>query len=187
MLYAPDTRDDHSDREDSGHVCQKSSRDKNATPTPVATMLQWPGRPGGIQGVVPFGCEGRPGGIQGVVPFVCEGRPAELGVVASSGGLFTLRTEASPSSSYYDSFHQWFTLCYGAPPSPSYHSSFHQRFTLHSGVHTLLKGITLPLLLRLLPLEAYILHKFYLFTLHSGALPYYGPPSASYYRPHSTV
>ncbi|MQM16530.1 hypothetical protein Taro_049487 [Colocasia esculenta] len=46
------------------------------------------GRPGGIQGVVPFGCEGRPGGIQGVVPFVCEGRPAELGVVASLGGLF---------------------------------------------------------------------------------------------------
>ncbi|MQM20946.1 hypothetical protein Taro_053976, partial [Colocasia esculenta] len=45
---------------------------------------------------------------------------------------FTLRTEASPSSSYYDSFHQRFTLRYGAPPSPSYHSSFHQRFTLHS-------------------------------------------------------
>ncbi|MQM14094.1 hypothetical protein Taro_047024, partial [Colocasia esculenta] len=28
------------------------------------------GRPGGIQGVAPFGCKGRPGGIQGVVPFV---------------------------------------------------------------------------------------------------------------------
>ncbi|MQL87320.1 hypothetical protein Taro_019858 [Colocasia esculenta] len=39
-------------------------------------------------GVVPFGCEGRPSGIQGVVPFECEGRPAELGVVASLGGLF---------------------------------------------------------------------------------------------------
>ncbi|MQL96818.1 hypothetical protein Taro_029501, partial [Colocasia esculenta] len=37
------------------------------------------GRPGGIQGIVPFGCEGRLGGIQGVVPFECEGRPAELG------------------------------------------------------------------------------------------------------------
>ena len=46
------------------------------------------GRPGGIQGVAPFGCKGRPGGIQGVVPFVCEGRPAELGVVASLGGLY---------------------------------------------------------------------------------------------------
>ncbi|MQL69757.1 hypothetical protein Taro_002026, partial [Colocasia esculenta] len=45
-------------------------------------------RPGGIQGVVPFGCEGRLGGIQGVVPFECEGRPAELGVVASLGGLY---------------------------------------------------------------------------------------------------
>ncbi|MQM10424.1 hypothetical protein Taro_043318 [Colocasia esculenta] len=43
-------------------------------------------RPGGIQGVVPFGCEGRPG--VGVVPFGCEGRPAELGVVASLGGLY---------------------------------------------------------------------------------------------------
>ena len=38
--------------------------------------------------VFPFGCEGRPGGIQGVVPFGCEGRPAELGVVASLGGLY---------------------------------------------------------------------------------------------------
>ncbi|MQM09365.1 hypothetical protein Taro_042232 [Colocasia esculenta] len=37
----------------------------------------------------PFGCEGRPGGIQGVVPFECKGRPAELGVVASLGGLNT--------------------------------------------------------------------------------------------------
>ncbi|MQM21649.1 hypothetical protein Taro_054693 [Colocasia esculenta] len=36
------------------------------------------GRPGGIQGVVPFGCEGRPGGIQGVIPFGCEGRPGEV-------------------------------------------------------------------------------------------------------------
>ncbi|MQM16061.1 hypothetical protein Taro_049014, partial [Colocasia esculenta] len=51
-------------------------------------------RPGGIQGVVPFGCEGRPGGIQGVVPFECEGRPAELGVVASLGGLYPKRTSA---------------------------------------------------------------------------------------------
>ncbi|MQL96020.1 hypothetical protein Taro_028690 [Colocasia esculenta] len=46
------------------------------------------GRPGGIQGVAPFGCKGRPGGIQGVVLFVCEGRSAELGIVASLGGLF---------------------------------------------------------------------------------------------------
>ncbi|MQL79535.1 hypothetical protein Taro_011982, partial [Colocasia esculenta] len=46
------------------------------------------GRPGGIQGAVPFGCEGRPGGVSRVVfPFGCEGRPAELGVVASLGGL----------------------------------------------------------------------------------------------------
>ncbi|MQM13681.1 hypothetical protein Taro_046607, partial [Colocasia esculenta] len=66
-------------------------------------------RPGGIQGVVPFGCEGRPSvvsrvlfpsvvkedlvwktwwGIQGVaIPFGCEGRPAELGAVESLGGL----------------------------------------------------------------------------------------------------
>ncbi|MQL90853.1 hypothetical protein Taro_023460, partial [Colocasia esculenta] len=55
----------------------------------MSTCLTCEGRPGGIQGVVPFGCEGRPGvvpfgcegrpgGIQGVVPFSCEGRPGEV-------------------------------------------------------------------------------------------------------------
>ncbi|MQL68688.1 hypothetical protein Taro_000948, partial [Colocasia esculenta] len=55
-------------------------------------------RSGGIQGVAPFGCKGRPGGIQGVVPFKCEGRPAELGVVASLGGLLP-SVLTSPSES----------------------------------------------------------------------------------------
>ncbi|MQM16421.1 hypothetical protein Taro_049382, partial [Colocasia esculenta] len=43
---------------------------------------------------------------------------------------FTLRTEASPSSSYYGSFHQRFTLHSRASPS-SYYDSFQQRFTFY--------------------------------------------------------
>ncbi|MQL94297.1 hypothetical protein Taro_026950 [Colocasia esculenta] len=69
--------------------------DQDAGPTGPSEQGSGPleRRPGDIQGVVLFGCEGRPSGIQGVVPFECEGRPAELGVVASLGGLFPREVE----------------------------------------------------------------------------------------------
>ncbi|MQM20055.1 hypothetical protein Taro_053070 [Colocasia esculenta] len=57
-------------------------------------------RPGGIQGVVPFGCEGRPGVVSrvlfpsvvkedlvGVVPFGCEGRPGVVSKVLFPSGV----------------------------------------------------------------------------------------------------
>ncbi|MQM22922.1 hypothetical protein Taro_055981 [Colocasia esculenta] len=48
-LYAPDTRQCHSDRKDNGQRGQKSSRvtfrcrDKNTTPTPIAMRMRRPG------------------------------------------------------------------------------------------------------------------------------------------------